>query len=383
MISHMPPQAYIAQDWFERERDLFFKPLWQFIGLKMMLAKHNAFITRKLCGISIVVQNFHGELRAFENLCAHRQNPLQVQPQGVRPLVCSYHGWGYDQEGRVDNIPFEAEVFRYPPQERACLKLRRFKLAIIGNLVFVNMSENPLPIEDQFSSDVIASLRGCSEAFDSEVMLTTFEMHCNWKLAYENLRDAHHPRYLHAQSLYQNVKFNARIDEPSLAQARFLLEQGTGSRTDAMARMRGFSDGGLDAPINEMRAFSWHDNVQRYGDKDWYYNWLAFPNLHIASSTGGYSFIIEHHIPVAADRTDLVVYYVTAQKKRRYATSVAVLHAHMTGAEGVLREDIRVLEQIQSTLHASAPRARPGDYEHANATIEQWYLDVMGGKIAL
>jgi phenylpropionate dioxygenase-like ring-hydroxylating dioxygenase large terminal subunit len=383
MISRMPPHAYIAQDWFQRERELLFKPLWQFVGLKMMLSRHNAYITRTLCGMPVVVQNFNGELRAFENLCAHRQNPVQTQSHGVRPLVCSYHGWGYGQNGAVDNIPFEAEVFRYPPEERACLKLRRFALAVIGNLVFVNLSAEPMPIEDQFSAALIESLRECSEAFDSEVMLTTFGTRCNWKLMYENLRDSHHPRYVHARSLYQKVKFPVEIDELGVAAAKRSRETSVTDRTEALSKMRSFSNGGLNAPMQEMVRFAWHDNVERFGDKDWYYNWLVFPNLHIASGSGGYSFIIEHHIPVSANRTDLIVHYVTAKKKRRYASSPAVLHAHMLGAEGVLREDIDVMENIQKNLHADAPSARFGDYESFNAGIEHWYLDVMEGRIVL
>ena len=50
MKSRMPPQAYISQEWFQRERELLFKPLWQFAGLKMMLAQSNSFITRTIGG---------------------------------------------------------------------------------------------------------------------------------------------------------------------------------------------------------------------------------------------------------------------------------------------------------------------------------------------
>lgn len=383
MKSRMPPQAYIDQAWFEREQILFFKPLWQFIGLKMMLAHHNAFITRTLCGIPIVVQNFNGELRAFENLCPHRQNPLQQAPHGTRSLTCSYHGWSHDESGNVKAIPFEEQAFRYPQEERACLGLRRFELEVVGNLIFVNLSDTPRPITEQFSAAMLTSLRDCSNAFDSEVMLTTIKGKFNWKLAYENLRDSHHPRYLHAKTLYQQVRFQVSVDEAAALQARQLHQNGVRDTEHAMTLLRSFSNGGLDAPMEKFIPYPWHDHVERYGDKDWYYNWLAFPNLHIASGSGGYSFIIEHHIPVGPGRTDFMVHYVTARKKRRYATSAAVLHAHMMGAEKVLKEDIDVMEKIQGSLHANAPSAVLGDYEHANTMIENWYLAVMEGKIAL
>lgn len=383
MKSRLTAEAYQSEAWFARERELLFKPLWQFVGLQSMLAQHNAFITRSVWGVPVVVQNFHGALQAFENLCLHRQNPLQTAPQGVRPLVCSYHGWGYGADGSVAHIPFEAEVYRYPQAERACLRLRRFALEVVGGLVFVNLSDAPLPITDQFSPELLESLRSVSMAFDGEVLQATFHTQLNWKLAYENLRDSHHPRYVHAQSLYQKVKFPVVLDEPGIAASRQLRQQGVHSRDEALSWLRGFSNGGLNAPMEELVPYPWHAKVERYGDQDWYYNWLVFPNLHLASGSGGYSFIIEHHVPVSAGRTDVVVHYVTAKKKVKYAASAAVLLAHLQGAETVLREDFQVMERIQAGLHAQAPTAVLGDFESSNQTIEHWYLDLMGGRFAL
>jgi phenylpropionate dioxygenase-like ring-hydroxylating dioxygenase large terminal subunit len=383
MRSCLPAAAYIDETWFARERELLFRPLWQFAGLLTMLRKHNDFINRKLCGVPVVVQNFDGELRAFENLCLHRQNPLQTAAQGTRPLVCSYHGWGYDTQGAAANIPFESEVYRYPPEERAGLRLRRFALETVGNLVFVNMAPEPMALHDQFSDELLDSLAQVSEAFDDETILTTFKLKCNWKLVYENLRDAHHPRYVHTQSIYKNVRFGVAMDEEAIAASKQLAEHGIADRETAMRHLRDFSNGGLNEAMESLPDYGWHRNVERFGDRDWYYNWLVYPNLHIASGSGGYSFIIEHHVPVSAGRTDLIVHYVTAKKRARYATSAAVLYEHMLGGARVLREDIRVMEDIQATLHADSPRACLGDFEHANAGIERWYADVIDGNIGL
>jgi phenylpropionate dioxygenase-like ring-hydroxylating dioxygenase large terminal subunit len=47
----------------------------------------------------------NGELHAIENRCAHRQLKLTLgSVEGCR-LVCLYHGWSYDGEGRVAGIP--------------------------------------------------------------------------------------------------------------------------------------------------------------------------------------------------------------------------------------------------------------------------------------
>lgn len=383
MRSALPPAAYIDETWFARERELLFRPLWQFAGLRTMLRKPNDFIVRRICGVPVVVQNLGGELRAFENLCLHRQNPLQTAAQGNRPLVCGYHGWGYDVDGRPANIPFEHDLYRYGEEERAGLRLRRYALECIGNLVFVNLSAQPIALDEQFEPRFIEALAEASDAFDDETMLTTFRMRCNWKLAYENLRDAHHPRYLHAQSIYKNVRFGVAMDEAAIAADKAHADAGSPGRDDAMHRLRSFSNGGLNEPMESLAHYGWHQHVERYGDRDWYYNWLVFPNLHFASGSGGYSFIIEHHQPVSAGRTDLIVHYTTARKRAKYAASTAVLYEHMLGGARVLREDIRVMEDIQATLHAGAPPARWGDFEHANAAISRWYADVIDGSISL
>lgn len=383
MRARVPVEAYIDEAWFARERERLFKPLWLFAGLRTMLAKHNDFITRDVCGIPVVVQNFQGSIRAFENLCLHRQNPLQTAAQGSRPLVCSYHGWGYDVDGRAANIPFGREIYRYPEAEREALRLKSFAVREVGNLIFINLSPAPIAIEEQFEPAFIDALAEVSQAFDDETILTTFRLKCNWKLVYENLRDAHHPRYLHSQSIYKNVRFGVHLDEARAAADKAYAETGSPDRADAMRVMRGFSNGGLNEPMESLADYGWHRNVQRHGDRDWYYNWLVFPNLHFASGSGGYSFIIEHHQPVSAGRTDLIVHYTTAKKRAKYAASAAVLYEHMQGGARVLREDIKAMEDIQATLHAGAPPVRWGDFEHASIAIERWYADVMNERIAL
>jgi len=383
MRSLLPPAAYIDQEWFARERNLFFLPLWQFAGLRTMLNNHNDYITRSLCGVSVLVQNFNGEIRAFQNICLHRQNPLQKEAQGNRPLVCTYHGWRYNANGKPEHIPFEQELYRYPKEERDELQLKSYAVEVIGNLIFINMALKPIPIVEQFSAEFLSGLVEVSNAFDNETILTTFRLKCNWKLVYENLRDAHHPRFVHAQSIYKNVRFDVRLDESAINSAKLTRENKYLDRDTVMKALRGFSNGGLNEPLESLPDYAWHRYVQRFSDKDWYYNWLAFPNLHIASGSGGYSFIIEHHIPISADRTDMIVHYVTARKHKKYATSAAVLYEHMLGGANVLREDIKIMEDIQQVLYSNSPKAYLGDFESANATIEHLYQGVMDGSIRI
>jgi len=48
-----------------------------------------------------------GKIAAIENRCAHRQIKLSLGQVKDCQLVCAYHGWSYDCEGRVAGIPHD------------------------------------------------------------------------------------------------------------------------------------------------------------------------------------------------------------------------------------------------------------------------------------
>jgi phenylpropionate dioxygenase-like ring-hydroxylating dioxygenase large terminal subunit len=67
-----------------------------------------------------------GQLQALENRCAHRQLKLTLGEVSGCNLTCAYHGWSYDGQGRVVNIPHDlfgklklrVQIRHYPVQVR-------------------------------------------------------------------------------------------------------------------------------------------------------------------------------------------------------------------------------------------------------------------------
>ena len=386
MRSRMHPRYYLCSEVFSQEQQRIFRKTWQFAGLKTLLPKNNSYITRKIAGLPIVIQNFHGELHAFENVCLHRSAALQKDAIGCRPLICPYHAWKYNATGQVSNIPHCDAIYRFDEAQKQSLKLREFALRIVGNLIFVNLDPQPYPLEEQFSADFIESLESSSNSYDNEVMVTTWNCNFNWKLPYENLRDANHVAYVHPRSLAPVVSFAIDVDSTAAKESEQPLSDT--SPEGLRQEMRGFSLGGKpEGIIEKLSRFEWHGNVDRWhastrskGDPrtdDAYFNWLAYPNTHIASGDGGHTFTIENHTPIAPDRTDVEVYYFTARKKNAYATSAQVLLAAMHAGQRILTEDYDILEQLQSTLHMDAPVPTQGAYESTNQQIERWYTTLM------
>lgn len=375
MQSRMLPKYYLDQEIFKREQHKIFRKVWLFAGLKTLLTQHNAFITRKIAGIPVVIQNFHGELRAFENVCLHRSALIQTEPVGRRPLVCTYHAWRYDEQGQVAHIPDCDGIYRFDDSEKCSLKLRRFALRVIGNLLFVNLDPQPMPLEEQFSPEFIASLESSSNAYDTEVMVTTWRGKYNWKLIYENYRDPHHVNFVHPKTISKEIKFKPYFYS-------ILIQESMDSLSDSSTQnlwqeMRRFSAKGPATPLEIAKNFKWHDFVERWGNEDVYYHWMAYPNLHIVSTNGGHSFTIEHHTPISPDCTDMEIYRFTTKKKNNFSSSSAVLLAEMHGSKQVLGEDVKILENVQAALHPHAPKPTQGAYEYMNRLVERWYSTLM------
>ena len=72
----------------------------------------------------VVWRTADGRLSAAPDRCPHRGTPLSMgQVQGDR-LVCPYHGWAFDIEGRCRHIPALAQVVPGARQAVACHAVR-------------------------------------------------------------------------------------------------------------------------------------------------------------------------------------------------------------------------------------------------------------------
>lgn len=86
-----------------------------------------------------------GEVRAFHDLCVHRGTPISLGWVEGETIVCAYHGWAYDADGkciRIPSIPPE-----HPIPKKACLT--HYPAAERYGIIWVCLAEKPRsPIPD-------------------------------------------------------------------------------------------------------------------------------------------------------------------------------------------------------------------------------------------
>lgn len=77
-----------------------------------------------------------GLYRAIEDRCAHRQLPLSEGIVVENRLVCQYHGWGYEGDGRCTSIPHETFG-----KTNLNIRVEGFPVAVRYGLVWVFFGE--------------------------------------------------------------------------------------------------------------------------------------------------------------------------------------------------------------------------------------------------
>lgn len=365
MRSLLGAEYYTSPEVFEREQDRLFRKLWIFAGSKTLLVEPDSFITRTIGGVPIVVQNFAGTIKAFVNRCAHRQSAIQIGDHGVRRLACPYHGWVYDDDGKAASIPFCDTMYGFDADTRASRRLRSVAVACVGNLVFVCLADEPMPIEAQFDRAYLERLATVSSYLDDEVLLARFPAAFDWKLAFENVLDSHHVGFVHTRT------FAPLLPKGIVGGGTASVEMIADADLPAGAATMSFESSG---PM-EVRAWPWHRRVQRFGDADAYYNWFIYPNVNFIS-IGGVVFLIQQFVPVASGRIEYHLWVATARQPTRDPATPAILWSQAKGEKAVIDEDVVVLEALQRGLNAGEP-AFHGAYETRLRTLAKTYLGTM------
>jgi phenylpropionate dioxygenase-like ring-hydroxylating dioxygenase large terminal subunit len=200
----LPREAYTSDDWLAREkRDLFGKT-WAFVGLTHDFKEPGDFRTVQAGPHNlIVVKDAEGALRGHHNICRHRGTEL-VEGCGNagKTLICPYHNWVYNLDGRLRGVPAQNECF--PDMDKKSVRLFGASVGVFRNLVFVHPEEDP----DESFDDYIGDLGtvpwphdfgdGAMKESPDDIV---YELKCNWKVFYENAVDGYHLAYLHKETL--------------------------------------------------------------------------------------------------------------------------------------------------------------------------------------
>jgi carnitine monooxygenase subunit len=103
----LPSWAYNDSEFLALERERVFRPSWQVICHVSEIPNPGDFQCFDFIGeMLFALRGNDGVVRAFHNVCRHRASRLLDGPRGhcTRRIVCPYHAWSYDLEGRLASV---------------------------------------------------------------------------------------------------------------------------------------------------------------------------------------------------------------------------------------------------------------------------------------
>lgn len=96
---------YTARERHERDR-VMVQASPQLVGYVSELPRPGAYCTKTVLGRSILLtRTADGSVKAFDNICLHRQAPVASGCGVAKRFTCPYHAWTYDNTGRLVALP--------------------------------------------------------------------------------------------------------------------------------------------------------------------------------------------------------------------------------------------------------------------------------------
>ena len=195
---HLPRWCYLSEDFYQRELERIFLRTWTFIDRVDVIPEPGDYITvDTFAGPVMVLRDNQGVIRAFANTCRHRGSRLLKGQGNCRSIVCPYHSWTYDLEGRLQRALGMEKTTGF---EREGLGLKPIRLESWGGFMFINFDEDGESLLDQLGD---LTLRYESYKFEDMVCTrrTEYTVECNWKLLLENAHEDYHTATVHKSSL--------------------------------------------------------------------------------------------------------------------------------------------------------------------------------------
>ena len=359
-------EVFVSRDVLEREQRALFDRCWIYVGHASELKSPGDFRTRWAAGRPIIFcRDRQGAIRCLINSCRHRGATVCREREGnARNFYCMYHGWTYNVDGSLRNVPGEEA---YPPSfDKTKMGLVAVpRLESYRDFWFLNF--------DRDAPDLVTYLAGAKEYIDlvvdqspsgrMEIIggVQEYDIKANWKLLVENSVDVYHLVATHATWL--NYMRNSGVNiAPPKGSGLLLATKGSGKdlgnghlttdnpnyRGRPVARWISVYGEDAKADIDAIRA----ELVARLGEAraarvaDTNRNLCIFPNLVI---NDGSSVTVRHFTPVAPDLMHVTAWALgpveetEAQRARR-------LHAFLTfyGPGGFATpDDVAALELAQ------------------------------------
>jgi phenylpropionate dioxygenase-like ring-hydroxylating dioxygenase large terminal subunit len=219
---------YYSPEFFEREIEKIWKKTWQWVCREEHIPEAGDYYVYEVAHLSfLIVRTETGAIKAFYNSCMHRGTKLRASEGtgSATELRCPYHGWAWSLAGELKRVPCAWDFAHVTPEK---FKLDEAHVATWGGFVFINPSEQPVPLKE-----FLGVLPEHFKNWDIDNRYVDLhmakELPCNWKTAQEAFLESYHVLETHPQLLEGVGDANVQYDVYGDHVSRFFAALGVNS----------------------------------------------------------------------------------------------------------------------------------------------------------
>ncbi len=207
----IPFERYTSRAFFDLEMKKMWPRVWQWTCREEQIPKPGDYYVYDVGPHSLIVTRTEaGDIRAFVNACLHRGTKLKPSgSEGYSPrIACPFHGWTWSLDGELTELPC---AWDFPHVDRSSFRLPEAKVGLWGGFVFVNMADDPPPLEE-----FLGVLPHHFVRWDLSKRYVALhiekELPCNWKAAHEAFMESYHTKVTHPQLQTALADVNTQYD---------------------------------------------------------------------------------------------------------------------------------------------------------------------------
>ena len=306
-----------------------------------------------MCRSSVLVMRGRDNvIRSFHNMCSHRGNQVAWQRRGKCrvSIVCPFHGFAYDTEGKLINMTDEENFFGI---DKAELGLTEIQTDVWKGFIFVRID----PQDDQTLEEYLGPVATALKDYPFEE-LTKREWYdvdekANWKVLLDAQVEGWHVPFLHKNSLAKSIAAVGVLFRHSVLEA--LGPHGLlGSPPPPVFKPTPVGEVSLKYGIGAYDAFAftearWTD-TKKYNLKGAMNMYFIFPNVIMGLMHDSYW--MYNVWPIAVDRTIWEIGINTLPA--RNAGEWFCQEYNKVGLRDTLMEDTFAHEKVQQVLASGA-----------------------------
>jgi carnitine monooxygenase subunit len=181
----------------------------QLVGYVSELPRPGTYCTKTVMGRSILLTRAaDGQVRAFDNVCLHRQSRVAEGCGAARRLACPYHSWTYELTGALVGVPGKEG---FPDSSSDTAQLAELPAAECAGFLWMSLDRTATldipaflgPLADELTSWGIGTWSPLGEK--------VLDCPINWKLAVDTFAENYHFATVHKATFATIARSNCTV----------------------------------------------------------------------------------------------------------------------------------------------------------------------------